>query len=980
MKNRLLCAGSSLALALAWPALAAAQDNTLQEVVVTGSFIRGTPEDAALPVDVISADELKKRGSPSTLEMVKALTVSNGVLGETNQGDGRSQGTEGVVTINLRGLGAARTLVLFNGRRMVNSPTGGGGAPDLAFLPTPAIGRLEVLKDGAAATYGSDAIGGVVNFITRKDLDGLEVSGSYRVVDGSDGDYDGSIAWGWIGERANVLLTASYQHRSELPVRERDFTNKGYLASPEGGWSSGGNPSSFLPLTTTPGGAYVPMAGLQRDSGCAALGGFPGFSGGLTTPVCYWNTTTLNNLVELENHYQLYGELNVDLTDTTELHVEALFARTDVPEWSTSASFLGLQSPTAATNPAATSGFGAGYFVPSTNPGFAAYQAANPTQLPAGATGAYFPGSLFRPLGLGGNPLFPGNTSQGSRTHEAYRVAASLKGEFANGIGWDVAGTYMAHNFVRTTYDSVVSRVQLGLRGLGGPSCNPATGTPGAGGCLWLNPFSNAVATSSHTGAANPGYVASVANSREMLRWFFQPTTGELTSRIFVADLVFNGETSITLPGGAVAWAAGGQFRRTGLESKYDAFANLLTTPCIDTVVNGSTNCAVRNGPMMFLGGFTPVDLEGDVRAVFAELSLPVTDSFQAQLAARFEDYGDKGGSTFDPKLSLRWQISDMFALRGSVGTTFRAPALVNLDPSAATVLQFLGGAFRATDIFGNPNLEPESATTYSVGAIVKAGGLRATVDYWSFDFENPIVGEPVGGIFSSLFPTGSGVGNCGDPAFAALQRRFTFQGACSVNNLARIRTDIINGPGIKTSGIDALVDYAISDVWGGELSFGGSLSYVLEFAIDATTVEGVVVARPFDAVGHLNFQTQSIPIPQWKGQAFAEYTSGPHNVRLTLNYIDSYTDRRTSPFPPSTLFLPDGSRVPASSAGQSIDSSLTADVSYRVFLPWQTTATFTVTNLTNQDPPYVRLDLGYDPFTGNPLGRTYKLSLTKKF
>jgi iron complex outermembrane receptor protein len=956
----------------------AQEANVVEEIVVTGSFIRGTPEDAALPVDVISQEDLQKQGSPSTVELMKSLTVSNGVLGDTNQFDSRAQGAEGAATVNLRGLGASRTLVLMNGRRMVNAPIG-AGAVDANLIPSAAIGRVEVLKDGAAATYGSDAIGGVVNFITRTNLNGLEVSGSYKFIDGSDGDYDGSIAWGWVGDSANVLLTAGYQHRSKLPIKERDFALRDYFENPEGGWSTGGNPSTFLPLFTTAAGGFAPAAGLQRDASCVPLGGTATFSG--TTPVCAWNFTPYDNLVEREERVQLYGEVNADLNDTTRLHVEAFWSQTDTPEWDTSPSYLALQAPTASTNPAAASGLSAGYFVPSTNPGFQLYAAQNPGAIPGIATGAYFPGVLFRPLALAGNPLWGDGSSTGSRKFEAYRVSASIKGDLGiGGIRYDAGLTYMVDNLERVGYDTVVSRFQLALRGLGGPNCNYQTGTPGQGGCMWWNPFGNAIPSNYQTGAVNPQHSAAVANSPDLLSWFFQPTAADLTTRIFVADLVFDGETPIELGGGNIAWAVGGQFRRGYFEGKYDGLSSLESTPCIDTPVTGSTNCTVRNGPFMFLGGATPSDLEGDVYAVFGEVSLPFTDSFQAQLAARYEDYGDNGGSTFDPKLSLRWQINDMFAWRGSVSTTFRAPPLTALDPGQVTSLQFLGGAFRAVDILGNPDLEPESAFTWSTGLIVDAGPFRGSVDYWDFDFENPIVTEPVGGMFAAMFPTGAGTGNCGNPAFAALQQRFVFQGACGVSTLSRIVTNTINGPGTKTSGIDVLGSLDFPDTWGGDLEFGGSMTYVLKYDVDATTVEGIEVQPALEGVNKLNYQTQIVPVPQWKAQFYGEYSTGPHNLRLTVNYIDSYIDQRTSPFAPNLLATSTGATVLKSNEGRKIDGWMTANLTYRVLLPWDTTAVVSIDNLTDNDPSYARLDLNYDPFTGNPLGRTYKLSLTKKF
>src|SRR6185503_7200458 len=189
---------------------ALAQEQEEEQVVVTGSYIRGTPEDAALPVDVITQDDLLNRGAPSTLDLIKTLPVSNGVLGDTNQFDARAQGSEGSGTVNLRGLGPQRTLVLLNGHRMVLNPFAlvAAGAVDTNTIPSFAVGRVEVLKDGAAATYGSDAIGGVVNFITRDDVDGLEIGGDYEFIDGSDGDYSAHGLWGWNGERAHLLVAA----------------------------------------------------------------------------------------------------------------------------------------------------------------------------------------------------------------------------------------------------------------------------------------------------------------------------------------------------------------------------------------------------------------------------------------------------------------------------------------------------------------------------------------------------------------------------------------------------------------------------------------------------------------------------------------------------------------------------------------------------------------------------------------------------
>jgi iron complex outermembrane receptor protein len=987
-------AAIALTLGLAAPAFAqtpatADQPAEVEEVVVTGSLIRGTPEDAALPVDVIGAEELQRQGAPSTVEMLKALPVSSGVLGDTNQFDPRAQGSEGSGSVNLRGLGAQRTLVLLNSRRMVINPFGqaGAGIVDTNLIPMAAIGRVEVLKDGAASTYGSDAIGGVVNFITRQNFDGLEASGSYRYVDGSDGDYTGSVAWGWASDKANVLLTGGYQHRSELPTTERSWANQPYLNNPEGGWSGGNGIAPFLPVYSPAPGVYAPAAGFKLDSGCETLGGV---AQGGALPACLFHYIPYDNIVEEENRYQLYGEVNANLTDSAKLHLEVLYSNTNVPHWKTSPSYLALQTPTNVTNPTVgtlTPAVLAGYFVPIANPGLQLYIQQNPGVVPVFANGVHIPGVRYRPYSVGGNPMFDHGPSEGERDYKAWRVSGGIKGDWSNGISYDVALTYAQDTGVRTGYDTVVDRFQLALRGYGSLDSDPNgctaaetnNFTTGAGnaslGCYWFNPFSNAVQVNTITGQTNPNFSATLANDADLTRWFFQLNKIKATTRLFVADAVISGKTGFTLPGGEVAWALGAQYRRDFFTSTYNELTNLAATPCVDTVLTGTTSCAVKNGPMMFLGGGRDADLQGDVYALFGELSVPVTDDLQLQLAARYEDYGGAVGSTFNPKISGRWQIVPWFALRASAGTTFRGPPLTQLDPSSVTALSFIAGSFRAIDIFGNPTLAPEKAKTYSVGGIFNvASRLKATIDWWRFDFDNPIIAEPSASIVNTMFPGNSSV-HCGDPAFAGLQSRFTFQTTCGVTGIARVKTLWVNGPGVKTSGIDLMADYDVGNFGGGEVKVGGTATYTLDYKVDAFTVEGVVVEPAFDAAGLLNYQLGPTSLPKWKGAVYGEYSYGPHNVRWTVNYVDSYTDQRVSTFEGNNPV----SGVPIRT-GKKIDHYITHNVTYRTFLPWDTTLVLSVDNVFDEDPPFARLDLNYDPFTGSALGRTYKVSVTKKF
>ena len=223
--------------------------------------------------------------------------------------------------------------MLFNGRRLTASTSAGiAGGEDINFIPTAAIGRIEVLKDGAAATYGSDAVGGVVNFISRTDLKGFEITGNYSYIDGSNGDYNIDAAYGWKNDRANVLLTAGYRRRSELRTTQRDWALLPNAADPFGGYSSASNPGGYQ---TGVGGGFLPNGSLVQpfkgvigfqDDGCTQLGGE------IIAGTCRFHYTKFDNLVNNEFHYQTYGELNYQLTDSINFHLEAFWSRNSVPD------------------------------------------------------------------------------------------------------------------------------------------------------------------------------------------------------------------------------------------------------------------------------------------------------------------------------------------------------------------------------------------------------------------------------------------------------------------------------------------------------------------------------------------------------------------------------------------------------------------------------------------------------------------------
>jgi iron complex outermembrane recepter protein len=946
---------------------AAAQETESEVIIVTGSHIAGTPEDTALPVDVITADDLLNQASPTALDIIKNLPTSNGVLGDTNQFDSRAQGSEGSGSINLRGLGPQRTLVLLNGRRMVTNPfaQAAAGAVDTNTLPMAAIGRIEVLKDGAAATYGSDAIGGVVNFITRDNLEGAELGGNYSYIDGSDGAYDISALWGVHGETARLVISLGYQHRSELAVLDRDWAHLDFADNPQGGWSAAGSPNTFVPL-----GIVAPTF---VDTDCATLGGLPSFAG--ATPVCRWQYTLFDNIVEDEDRYQAFVDFNIDVNENTELHVDALYAYTEVPNWHTSPSYALLQTPKASAVTPFVAGFAnAFFFVPANNPGYIDYAATHPGALGAG-------GALYvagRPYALSGNPLFDFGPSFGERNYEAMRLSIGLNGALTDAIRYDVNSTYGEEEAYRTGRDTVVNRFQRALRGMGGPDCDFNVGVPGVGPCMFFNPFASSMPANAITGAGagrpgpydyDPTLNGGANENPDLINWFFPQVWTRDTMTLWTTELVLSGDLGFELGGGAVQWAAGVQHREETYERELDDITNIAINPCINSVDLNDDTCAVATGALGFLGSSSEQTLERDVNAVFGELSIPFNDAFEMQVAARYEDYGDEIGSTFDPKISARFQLSEWFALRGSAGSTFRGPSLTSTTDGNITALQEVLGTFRAVDIFGNPGLEPESANTYNVGAIFDTGRIFATLDYWVFDFENPIIAEPLAGIVATMFPGGLPT-NCGDPDYAALEARFTFTGAgCAgaPGTIARVRTNYVNGSPIQTSGIDFQFNADFDNIVGGTLTLGTGATYVIEYQVDPVSIEGFTLApvQPgFDAAGQLNYQTTVYPLPQLRGNVFAEWSGANHNLRLQVNYIDGYTDQRLA----------------ITGNGKEIDAFITADLNYRLDLGSNATFVVGVQNLTDEEPPFARLDLNYDPLTGDPIGRVIRVGLRQSF
>ena len=1009
-----------------------AADNVIEEVVVTGSYIKGSPEDAELPIDVISDEELLKTGSPSIIEMIRNLGVTGANLGETNQFTTGGQANEGVSTVNLRGLGSSRTLVLINGRRHVSDEIVG---VDIAAIPKSAIGRVEILKDGAAAVYGSDAIGGVVNFIMREDFEGLEIGGSFQNVKDSDGDININGIWGTGGDTWNWVVAAEYGERGELPIRERDWALVQTDRNTPAGWSGIGNPANGqfrIPVAAgsaafevTDADGNVSTQTLNYDAGtvttgyvdpqCEALGALRAFE-----QSCGFNYAYFDNLIEKTDTVNLYTAVNLDLNDDHRFHFEALYSEVDIPAWKTSPSYP------------PQSLFGPDRILPADHPGLVDFNnhygltgvggaaalsgsnligLADTDGLPEGSTvTGYLPGDDAA-AALGGAPnaiainrafgvqgaFGTGQAESAQRVTETTRYVIGLEGVlFDDSVNYDVSMSYSKRDRFIGGQDMYVERMALALQGYGGPNCalpevagNAEDGytladgatAPGTNGCEYFNPFSRAIEFSVVNGATNPDYNPDVANSDELSRWLIGERGWTRSNELLVFQAVFSGDTDWDIGGGTIGYAIGAQSRNEKYDSDFSDIADRSINPCPYTLPvtaalglvaadQLSPNCNARTGVAAFLAASDEETTERTVYSVFGELAIPLTDDVDIQAALRFEDYGGNVGASLDPKVAVNWRITEEWSLRGSASTTFRGPPQSILG-GTGTALSFVGptGAFKAIDTVGNPNLSSESAVSTNFGVIYQNDRFYGSFDYWSFAFEDSFQTESFNALLGAY-----GANDC------------TGDGVTPTENAVcnELRTHIF--PIAAHSNLASTERIVVNWINGQDINTSGldiSLSYDLAEAYNGVISAGFegTYLLEYDRADQLDISGNITLAAGGDLAGFLNYNEGPSftskpQIQASAK-ITFENDYHYAGFIARHVGSYDDTGAPARlSHLATIDSHTTFDGHYVYNGLEDWTMSLSILNIADEDPPEARGDIAYDPFTHNAFGRMIKLGV----
>ena len=516
MTLRALLLGAAASLS-AVPDVSLAQDRAaaLDDVVVTGSLIRGV--NAATPVETVRRTTVETAGVLDASGLVRLVSANSGSEAQVDQlNQPQSSGT---AQFNLRNLGLGSTLVLLNGRRQTASAvtaTDGSSFVDInSLVPLIALQRVDVLKDGASATYGSDAVAGVVNFVTRQSVDRPEVRVRYAAADGSDETALEAIGGGEV-LGGPLVLAGSFYHRSSLGSDDRHFTQaETYGLAPWTAVTSYGQPGSY----------FRPSAGgFAPDPDCDDPAFGSAYRTGPTDTFCRLDYSDFFDLAPEEDRTQLFATWRRPLAGDVDLSLEA--------GWSRNQTWV-RQSPSL---PILTRSL----VVPASHPD-------NP----------FGEDVLFRGRLLGAEA----GASSAVFDYDTRRIAGGLDGAFDNGWSWSLASTFSRQTVFYNKPDVIGSALQNALSGLGGAGCDAAAGAPGVGACRYFNPFGSAYLG---TGTANDGALIDSLTGYTGLRG---------SASLWTADALTSGEAA-RWNGGSLEVAVGAQARRSGYRQDWSDLAN----------------------------------------------------------------------------------------------------------------------------------------------------------------------------------------------------------------------------------------------------------------------------------------------------------------------------------------------------------------------------------------------------------------------
>jgi len=936
----LLPAGIALALV---PSFASAQEaasgtTDLDRISVTGSRIRGANMETQQPILTMTRETLEKQGFSNVADVLNNLTSAGSPA--ISRSDSLSSGENvGGYYVDIRNLGAQRTLVLMNGKRLGATT---GGYQDLSQIPMSAVERIEVLKDGASSIYGSDAIAGVVNVITRKNFDGGEVNvyfGQYDQGDGENQQY--SMTLGATGERGSLTLSAEYSKQDPVWAKDRWYSR-------DGGRGPNSVAADGSPISQY-GSWCNPLQVNCADSKTAVWqtlnqGGNPNNPNDYHTLTAeeYANSNEQMSLLTGIERKSLYVNGTYDFTDTISLNTDVLYN-----ERNTFQQIAGY--------PYQSSSFG--------------------TPLTAE--------SAFNPVGQ--NVDFRRRLWEVPRTTDSQlktlRFAPTVSGYFelaGKSFDWDVGALWNRNESIKTQRGDmslIASEQALGasfINAQGVAQCGTAANPIALGDCRPWNPLLP-------YGVAGQGSLA----DPELQDFLFPTytTRGVTKTTSFTANL---SGSIVTLPAGDLGFAVGVEHRKEEGSYVPDAFA--------------------QSGMSTGLGQ-KPTQGEYDLNEVYLELNVPIladmafAKELTLNLASRYSDYSNFGGTT-NSKFGLTWRPIDELLVRGTYAEGFRAPTIADLygglsssferytDPCAVGVSGSVagnaaclaGGApadyvqlgqgnvpcsttpCQSGDQFisgANPNLAPETSKSKTVGLVWSprwVQGLDVSLDWYRYEISNMIIDDSVDRILRDCYVLGDS-SRCGSVTRAA------------DGHISAITYGTANLGKMDTEGYDLGIKYRLPELAIGQFAIDWQTSYLSKYDEAAQNAAGddIMIGRVGqDAL----FRVRSNLGVNWSLGSFgvnytARYYSGLNEPCIAIGCTDP--DR-----------IAYGETAPLRKTG----SNTFHDLQVRYSLPWDGTVSLGLNNVFDHQGPimYSQPNSSFTYYGGFDIGRFMYMKYQQRF
>ena len=861
MKKSVEMSFTKLATAVAFAAAATssgtlmAQD--IEEIQVTGSFI-SRPADRPQPVSIMDNEELQANQRVSVVEAIRDMpqVSSANTTGNFNNPTN---------SINLRALGARSTLILLNGQRQTIDANSGSQVDVNNLAPGIMIERVELVLDGASALYGSDAVAGVVNFITRNNFEGAEVSVSSQMAESQSSIPETLVGgiFGVQGDSMGIVMGLEFLKRSEEMLSGDVFDGPRLGMGLITGLANPGTFGSFgIPGNVT-GWQADPLCGSPLIGGLVENviwdpAGALGFNGnGFASPgnpFCRMSLSHQRTIIpEME---QLVGMSVVtkqfDGDFLQNLTFESNYARVE------SLASFGTGVPLLALT-------GIGVNVPANNPGV----------IDAHARDSDFPLQNYNRVFTRQAAPVEGPLPSISKQH-TFRTSLTLDGMLSAGWDWRLTGTASWNQQESGSSDSIADRYSRAVSGYGGGNCkaNQIKGyensglVPGEGNCEWWNPFGSRL-------IAKPG--DATYNSPSLTDWMTNQPLTRGTSQLFSLEFITTGELW-EMAGGVTGVALGAQFRKQELDLIVDSVA--------------------RDGGYAFNNQVIESwDSMRDTEAFFAELVMYPTDTLEIDFAARYES--TLGQSSVEPKISALWTPADNLFIRASAGSSFRLASenqSFGIGPSATSIREIGGEVTQARALaVGNQNLLPETSENWTIGFTWDVTDrLTLDLNYWSYEMTNLVTAVSPDDILIAdlkdgfitdprinLFP---GVSNevCEVTGRWDGVNTNTRPADCMTGfNVALFKSGFINQNTVETDGIDFTIDYDFPFM-GGDAGVRLGGAYVQRYA--GTTTDGSLL----DVVGTDGGNVAGVGTnPQLRGNIVTTYARDNHSLRLTTRFTD---------------------------------------------------------------------------------------------